>query len=344
MDVHLPGSTRDKGFNSRWGGQDRKDDGEKAASGVPVTATLHTFPVIHRLAVTADDASPCARLIKQRVRGGGELQNPTKMPFPQTFDAYVPSNTLDILALSNIKPDYVPFETLNAVPLDAAAAASFAYAKRITPPAVFIHVLRTFYFALALLYNGFPSGTPGVPQIGFQDLTLRLYHTCILHDLGWTNTTEGLSDPAHTMTFELHGAFMAYEHLHAVAPRYSDYQVGDIVQSIVLHTSSWPIGNSSATQQLMSLTAFFDVEGFDTPGPGGIDYSLLFNRTTVQEIEKAYPRGDFFNQGSAAIEREFEQKPNCLLSHLPGGLDGILLDFLKGPIVPEIDELFPQSR
>ncbi|KAJ7465419.1 hypothetical protein B0H11DRAFT_1922222 [Mycena galericulata] len=242
------------------------------------------------------------------------------MPFPQTFDAYVPSNTLDFLALSNIKPDYVPFETFNAVPLDAAAAASFAYVKRITPPAVFIHVLRTFYFALALLYNGFPSGTPGVPQIAFHDLTQRIYHTCILHDLGWTNTTEGLSDPAHMMTFELHGAFMAYEHLPAVAPTFSD------------------------SQQLMSLTAFFDVEGFDSPGPGRIDYSLLFNCTTVQEIEKAYPRGDFFNQGSAATEREFEQKPNCLLSHLPGGLDGILLDFLKVRSSQKIDEMFPESR
>ncbi|KAF7331010.1 hypothetical protein MVEN_02441300 [Mycena venus] len=189
------------------------------------------------------------------------------MPFPQTFDAYVPSNTLDFLALSKIKPDYVPFETLNAVPLDIAAPATFAYAKRLTPPAVFLHVLRTFYFALALLYNGFPSGTPGVPQIAFQELTLRLYHTCVLHDLGWTNTTEGLSDPAHAMSFELHGAFMTYEHLHAVAPTYGPETVGDIVESIVLHTSNWPIGNSSAAGQLISLTAFFDVEGYDNPWP-----------------------------------------------------------------------------
>ncbi|KAJ7492959.1 hypothetical protein B0H11DRAFT_975469 [Mycena galericulata] len=255
------------------------------------------------------------------------------MSFPQTFDAYVPSNTSELLRLSNIRPDYVPFETLNAVPLDPVAAASFAYAKRLTPPAVFLHVLRTFYFALALLYNGFPSGTPGVPQIAFQDLTQRVYHTCILHDLGWMNTTEGLSDPAHTMTFELHGAFMAYEHLHAVAPTYSDYQVGDIVQSIVLHTSYWPIGNSSVTQQLMSLTAFFDILGYDTPGPDGIDFNLLFNRTTVEEIEKAYPRGDFYNQGSAAVRREFYQKPNCLMSHLPGGLDWMLTEWDKGPLV-----------
>ncbi|KAF8166143.1 hypothetical protein K438DRAFT_1984487 [Mycena galopus ATCC 62051] len=60
------------------------------------------------------------------------------MSFPQTFDAFVPSNTLDFLALSKIKPGYVSFETLNAVPLDAAAPATSAYAKKITPPAVFV--------------------------------------------------------------------------------------------------------------------------------------------------------------------------------------------------------------
>jgi hypothetical protein len=243
------------------------------------------------------------------------------MPFPQTFDAYVPSNTIDFLALSKIKSDYVPFEILDAaVPLDFAAKATFAYSKKITPPAVFVHVLRTFYFALALLYNGFPSGTPGVPQIAFQELSTRLYHACVLHDLGWTNTTLGLDHPAHAMTFELHGAFMTYEHLHAVAPTFDAAKVGDIVQSIALHTSSWPLGNSSATAQLLSLTAFFDVEGYDNLGPGGIDFNLLFNRTTVEEVEKAYPRGEFYEQGSAATVREFTEKPNCLISHLPGGV------------------------
>ncbi|KAJ6449674.1 hypothetical protein C8R45DRAFT_849575 [Mycena sanguinolenta] len=242
------------------------------------------------------------------------------MPFPQTFDAYIPSNTADFLALSKIKPNYVPFETLHAVPLDFAAPATFTFSKRITPSAVFLHVLRTFYFALSLPHNGFPSGTPGVPQIAFEELSLRLYHSCLLHDLGWTNTTEGLDHPAHAMTFELHGAFMTYEHLHAVAPTYDAERVGDIVQSIVLHTSNWTTGTSSATAQLMSLTAFFDIGGYDTPGPDGIDFSLLFNRTTVEEIEEAFPRGNFYDQGTAAIEREFEEKPNCLLSHRLGGV------------------------
>jgi hypothetical protein len=63
------------------------------------------------------------------------------------------------------------------------------------------------------------------------------------------------------MTFELHGAIMAYEHLHIAAPSLDPFQVGDIVESIVLHTSQWPSGNSSANQILMFLSAVFDVGG-----------------------------------------------------------------------------------
>ncbi|KAF8201286.1 hypothetical protein K438DRAFT_2015622 [Mycena galopus ATCC 62051] len=258
------------------------------------------------------------------------------MAFPSTFDAYVPSNGPDFLALSNIKPVYVPFETLNAVPIDPAAhAASFAYAQRLTPPAVFVHVLRCFYFALALLYTGFPSGTPGVAQIGFEELSMRLYHTTLLHDLGWSNSTEVLDNRAHAMSFELHGAFMAYEHLHAAAPTLDAYQVGDIVQSIVLHTSQWPSGNSSATQILMSLSALFDVGGYNGTGLVGLDFNLLWHPKTIEEIEKAYPRGDFYQEGLAAFDREFVQKPNCLLSHYPGGLNALVKDLRVGPIVPE---------
>jgi hypothetical protein len=79
--------------------------------------------------------------------------------------------------------------------------------------------------------------------------------------LGWSNNTEVVTHPAHAMTFELHGAIMAYEHLHIAAPSLDPFQVGDIVESIVLHTSQWPSGNSSANQILMFLSAVFDVGG-----------------------------------------------------------------------------------
>ncbi|KAJ7362524.1 hypothetical protein DFH08DRAFT_841054 [Mycena albidolilacea] len=257
------------------------------------------------------------------------------MAFTKTFDAYVPSNGPDFFALSKLKPDYVPFTTLQAVVIDPAAKAdSFAYAKRLTPPAVFAHVLRCFYFALALMYTGFPSGTPGVAQIGFEELSLRLYHTSLLHDVGWSNSTEALNHPAHAMTFELHGGIMAYEHLHAAAPNLDAFQVGDIVESIVLHTSQWSSGNSSANQFLLSVSTFFDAGGYNGTGVAGLDFHRLWNPKTVAEIEQAYPRVDMHNQVISILDKEFAQKPNCLLSHYPGGLDAIAKDVRVGPIVP----------
>lgn len=184
------------------------------------------------------------------------------MTFPQTFDAYVPSSGPDFLALSKLTATYVPFKTLQKVPIDSAAhAASFAYAQRLTPPGVFGHVIRCFYFAVALLYTGFPSGTTGVAQIGFEELTMRLYHSALLHDLAWSNTTEVINHPAHAMTFELQAGFMAYEHLHVAAPELDAFQVGDIVTGIALHTSQWTSGTSSANQILVALSALFDVGG-----------------------------------------------------------------------------------
>ncbi|KAJ6507551.1 hypothetical protein DFH09DRAFT_1438049 [Mycena vulgaris] len=147
-------------------------------------------------------------------------------------------------------------------------------------------------------------GTPGVPQIAFEELNRRIYHACILHDLSWTNTTEGLDHPAHAMSFEFHGGIMAYDHLHAAAPALDAIQVGDIVQSIFLHTSQWASGTSSATGMPMYLSAFFDVD----------------DRKTVQEIEKHYPRADFGNQTIEVLDGELDKKSNCLISHLPGGM------------------------
>ncbi|KAJ7761790.1 hypothetical protein B0H16DRAFT_1530552 [Mycena metata] len=236
------------------------------------------------------------------------------MTFPKTFDAYVPSNGTDFLALSTFQAEYVPFTTLQAVTISPASG-SFAYAKKLASPGVFAHVLRCFYFALALLHTGFPSGTPGVAQIGFEELSLRLYHTSLLHDLAFSNNTEVLAHPAHAMTFELQGAIMTYEHLHAAAPSLDPHQVGDIVQSIVLHTSAWASGNSSANQILLAISAAFDAGGFN--GTGIIDYTRLWNPKTVAEIEKAYPYSDAHAEVGGLITGEVTQKPNCLFSHIP---------------------------
>ncbi|KAJ7261072.1 hypothetical protein C8J57DRAFT_1232627 [Mycena rebaudengoi] len=198
------------------------------------------------------------------------------MPFPATFDAFVPANFSDFLSSAHIKPNYVSFDTLNSLPLDKAQKASYEYAQRLLPKIGFLHVLRTYFYALVILFNGFPSGTPGVPQITFQELNTRLYHAAILHDLGWTSGPESVAHPAHAMSFEIFGGILAYDHLHAAAPALDAHQVGDIVQSIVLHTSVFEIGTSSAVGILLSIAANFDIGGFAVLG--GV-FNTVFNRT-----------------------------------------------------------------
>ncbi|KAJ7165374.1 hypothetical protein C8R46DRAFT_662995 [Mycena filopes] len=246
------------------------------------------------------------------------------MSFPKTFDAYVPSDLTAFFALGKFKPDYVSFDSLRAVPLDPAHKTSLDYAKKITSTAGLNHSVRTYYFSLALLHGGFPSATSDVPQITFEELNRRIYHTCILHDLSWSQAPECRSHPARGMSFELHGGIMAYEHLQAASPELSPQQLGDIVQSIMLHTTAYPSGLSSAVKTLISVSALFDIFGYDAVGPGSFDF--LFNRKTVQEIEKEFPRGSLAAEGTDLVERERAEKPDCMFSHAPGGLEG----FFKG--------------
>ncbi|KAF7330094.1 hypothetical protein MKEN_00273800 [Mycena kentingensis (nom. inval.)] len=220
-----------------------------------------------------------------------------KVALPPTFDAYVPTNISQLMP--RLSPVYVPFAELQAIPAGHPRErnASFDLAERLVPPESFLHSIRCYYFALGTLYSGFPSGTPGVPQISTTELATRLYHTALLHDLGWTQSKEGLSHPAHTMSFELFGGIRAYEHLFDKVPSLNGTEVSDIVQSIMLHTIApqWDIGMSSATGMLMSLSAC---------------------RDTVREIEAAYPRGTFAAEGTAILDSELARKPDCLTSHI----------------------------
>ncbi|KAF7292498.1 hypothetical protein MKEN_01474200 [Mycena kentingensis (nom. inval.)] len=252
---------------------------------------------------------------------------------PATFDAYVSTNIDELMA--RLSPVYVPLAELQAIAAGHPAErdASFKLAERLVPPESFLHSVRCYYFALGTLYSGFPSGTPGIPQIPATELATRLYHGAILHDLGWTQSTEGLAHPAHTMSFELFGGIRAYEHLQAEAPSLNGTEVSDIVQSIMLHTLApgWSLGMSSATGMLLSLSAWFDVGGYDVAGPGSRD--RMISRDTVREIEAAYPRGSFAKEGTAIVESEFARKPDCLISHMPGIPENLPTTIRVDPIV-----------
>jgi hypothetical protein len=94
--------------------------------------------------------------------------------------------------------------------------------------------------------------------------------------------------------------------------------VGDIVQGIIVHTSSFHSGKSSAVAMLLKMCTGFDGLGYDAFGPGSLDF--LQNRKTVQEIERAYPRGAFGEEALDIVATEMARKPDCLMSHGVGCL------------------------
>ncbi|KIK63991.1 hypothetical protein GYMLUDRAFT_241215 [Collybiopsis luxurians FD-317 M1] len=238
------------------------------------------------------------------------------MPLPEKFDAFVPSNFVELLAQSNFQP--APLKLAELRELDSSIVtfgSSLKLAEKLYSQLLFNHCQRCYYFALAILSNGFPSNSPSVPQIPRETVVKELYLTCLLHDFGLSTHIDTTTHPAHDMTFEFHGGIMAYEHLRAEyisTHQLNDIQIADITQSIMLHTAPFEHGKSSALGMLMQLSAFLDVFGYGVFGPDSME--KLIHRDTVREIEQAFPRGDM-----AQLDRQsqimFEEKPNCLTSH-----------------------------
>ncbi|KAF5364962.1 hypothetical protein D9758_008150 [Tetrapyrgos nigripes] len=242
---------------------------------------------------------------------------------PKTFDAFVPCNIPDFLALAkDAQPRYVPLAELRHPDLEKEYKPSSDFAEKLETKLIFDHSLRMYYFSLLILHSGFPSGTPGVPQITREELFKRVFLASILHDLALSNDDFVLKHPAHAMSFELQGGIMAYEHLLKTYPSKLDAgEVGDVAQGIMLHTinSNFTNGVASAANFLVAQTAVFDLGGYGSLSPDLAKmFGALLSRDSVREIETAYPRGAVFSEEiSASIKGMLKEKPNCLLCHAP---------------------------
>ncbi|TFY79784.1 hypothetical protein EWM64_g4230 [Hericium alpestre] len=212
------------------------------------------------------------------------------MTFPVEVDAFVPRDFKEFSLRSKIRPAYISLSTLQSLPLDAKHAASREYALKIVEPSLYRHSERCYLFALAIAANGFPSGTPDVPQIPFAEFQDRLFHATILHDLG---------------------RMLAYEHLLHMDASIDPERLGDIVQSIMTHTLMLPRGSMTAVGMLLQLGAAFDMLGWDAFGEGSLNF--LLNRETVYEIETAYPRGEQGHQVKEFVDKMTQEKPHCLI-------------------------------
>ncbi|KAF8185758.1 hypothetical protein K438DRAFT_1973598 [Mycena galopus ATCC 62051] len=132
------------------------------------------------------------------------------MLFPKTFDAYLPSNNKDLFEPAKNKLDYVRSKPYSPSP-----------STQPTQP------LSMLIFLPRNTAQQLPLGDAGHPQITFAELNRQIYHTSILHDLGWTTTAAGHAHLATGMTFELHGGIMVFKHLRTAAPELDIQQVSD---------------------------------------------------------------------------------------------------------------------
>jgi hypothetical protein len=80
---------------------------------------------------------------------------------------------------------------------------------------------------------------------------------------------------------------------------------------------------------LLKMGTGFDGLGYDAFGPGSLDF--LQNRKTVQEIERAYPRGAFGEEALDVVATEMGRKPDCLMGHGVGTLCTPSIRGLKNP-------------
>ncbi|KAF5341294.1 hypothetical protein D9758_016653 [Tetrapyrgos nigripes] len=254
------------------------------------------------------------------------LVNNTTSTLPKTFDAFVPSNISEFLArATDPQPRFVPLTELRNPGIENAYKPSSDLAKKLETEPILDHSIRMYYFSLLMLHSGFPSDTPGVPQITREELLKRVFLTCILHDVGLSNDDFVLNHPAHAMSFELQGGILAYEHLLETYPsKLNADEVGDIAQGIMLHTlnPTFTSGAASAANFLVAQSALFDLGGYGSLSP---DFAKLFgallSRDSVGEIEAAYPHGAVISEEFVTdIEGMLKQKPNCLLSHAPPNL------------------------
>jgi hypothetical protein len=240
-----------------------------------------------------------------------------------TYNAFVPTNVTAFALLANFtspNPPFVSFDEINKLlqPLDEKYNLSHQYAAKINSPSILNHNLRMICYAFGLLHTGFPSQPGlGAEQIPVEELTERIYLSSMLHDLGLSEDPVTLEHPAHTMSFEIFGGFLGYEHLHAVNyPSVDNVFIGDVVQGTILHTSILDTGNSSAAAFLIYISSYLDVAGWDIFGPGVLRH--FWNNETIAEIEKAFPRLNISDEVADGLEEMLKDKPDCILSHYVG--------------------------
>ncbi|KAF1993132.1 cyanamide hydratase [Amniculicola lignicola CBS 123094] len=164
---------------------------------------------------------------------------------------------------------------------------TYEYAKRELPMQTFNHSLRVYYYGAAIVKFHLPQ---------FEPLLETYFLTCLLHDIGTTNTNL----QATRMSFEFHGGFLALNLLQQYGAAKS--QAESVCEAIIRHQDLGDSGEISSVGQLIQLATVFDNMGINPH---------LIDSSTIESVVAAFPRHQWSSCFAATIREEVGLKPWC---------------------------------
>ncbi|KAG8768867.1 hypothetical protein FRC12_005312 [Ceratobasidium sp. 428] len=194
-------------------------------------------------------------------------------------------------------------------------------------PGLYNHSRRSFFYASALLDPAlglFPSETvANAKQHGLEE---NMWLAAMLHDVVFVPEVQ--HHLANQLSFEIQGGILAHEYLSYPQPQVttsteqwgtsssnratpatslSKYQIGEVVESIVIHTSALQPGRVNVCAQATHMGIMLDAVGGGPPS----EILRLWNPETIANGAKEWSRTKDHAALADPLERELETKPGC---------------------------------
>ncbi|KAG8775959.1 hypothetical protein FRC12_001176 [Ceratobasidium sp. 428] len=243
-------------------------------------------------------------------------------------DSSVERSLNDLLAQLPTNNHPRPISILDIKVPDTPWAESVArWTQDVLTPGLYNHSRRSFFYASALLDPAlglFPSET--VANAKKHGLEENMWLAAMLHDVAFVPDVQ--HHLANQLSFEIQGGILAHEYLSYPQPQVtasteqwgtssinratpatslSKYQIGEVVESIVIHTDALQPGRVNLCAQATHLGIMLDAVGGGPPS----EVLRLWNPETIANGAKEWSRTKDHAALADPLERELEAKPGC---------------------------------
>ncbi|KAG8708486.1 hypothetical protein FRC09_001230 [Ceratobasidium sp. 395] len=243
-------------------------------------------------------------------------------------DSSVERSLNDLLAQLPTNNHPRPISILDIKVPDTPWAESVArWTQDVLTPGLYNHSRRSFFYASALLDPALglfpPEIVANAKQHGLEE---NMWLAAMLHDV--VLVPEVQHHLANQLSFEIQGGILAHEYLSYPQPQVtasteqwgtsssnratpatslSKYQIGEVVESIVIHTDALQPGRINLCAQATHLGIMLDAVGGGPPS----EILRLWNPETIANGAKEWSRTKDHAALADPLERELETKPGC---------------------------------